>query len=301
MSILIESRLDRPLYRGKVRDTYDFGDLLLMVTTDRLSAFDVVLPTGIPDKGRVLSLLSAFWFDKLRGVVPNHLVAVVGESVRSGPLPDWAATLPPELAGRSLIVRKAERIDVECIVRGYLSASAWVEYQRSGTIGGMPLSAGLRESDRFPEPIFTPSTKADTGHDVNISVDRLADLVGREVTDRLAELSLAVYRAAADHALGRGLIIADTKLEFGWIDGRIHLIDEVLTPDSSRFWDAAAYEPGGPQASFDKQFVRDYLNRSGWDHEPPAPELPPEIVAATAEKYREAYRRLTGRDLPASA
>ena len=297
--MLLQTQFDRPVYRGKVRDTYDLGDLLLMVTTDRLSAFDVVLPTGIPDKGAVLTLLSAFWFDRLRDIVPNHLVAVVGDvETRDGaPLPAWAKELPPEFSRRSMIVRKAERIDVECIVRGYLSGSAWAEYQRSQSIGGMPLPAGLRESDSFPEPIFTPSTKADTGHDVNISTDQLTDLIGPELVQRLADTSLAIYRAAAEHARGRGIIIADTKLEFGFVDGRLTLIDEVLTPDSSRFWDLETYQPGRPQPSFDKQFVRDWLNQSGWNHEPPAPELPPEIVAATAAKYREAYRRLTGRSL----
>ena len=297
--MLLETQFDRRVYRGKVRDTYDLGDLLLMVTTDRLSAFDVVLPTGIPDKGAVLTLLSAFWFARLRDIVPNHLVAVVGDvETRDGaPLPAWAKELPPEFSRRSMIVRKAERIDVECIVRGYLSGSAWAQYQRSQSTGGMPLPAGLRESDSFPEPIFTPSTKADTGHDVNISTHQLTDLIGPELVQRLADTSLAIYRAAAEHARGRGIIIADTKLEFGFVDGRLTLIDEVLTPDSSRFWDLETYQPGRPQPSFDKQFVRDWLNQSGWNHEPPAPELPPEIVAATAAKYREAYRRLTGRSL----
>lgn len=299
MSLLLQTQLDRPLYRGKVRDTYDFGDHLLMVTTDRLSAFDVVLPTGIPDKGRVLTLLSAFWFDRLRSVVPNHLIAVVGSGGGAeSSLPDWATNLPSEFAGRAMVVRKAQRIDVECIVRGYLSGSAWMEYQRSGTIGGMPLPAGLRESDPFPEPIFTPSTKADSGHDVNISVDQMADEIGADITRQLEALSLQVYRAAAEYARERGLIIADTKMEFGYIGGEIALIDEVLTPDSSRFWDQSTYQPGRAQPSFDKQFVRDWLNASGWNHEPPAPDLPAEIVAATAAKYREAYRRLTGEDLP---
>jgi phosphoribosylaminoimidazole-succinocarboxamide synthase len=285
-----------PLFRrGKVREVYDLGDRLLFVTSDRISAFDVVLPSGIPDKGTVLTQLSAFWFARTGHIVPNHFITAD------------VAQFPPELRahadklrGRAMLVQKAERIDFECVVRGYLAGSAWAEYQRDGTVCGAPLPPGLRESDELPQPIFTPATKAETGHDVNISVDELAAAVGADLARRLAETSIALYSFARAFARERGIIIADTKFEFGFRDGQLILIDEVLTPDSSRFWDAATYEPGRPQPSFDKQYVRDWLTASGWNREPPAPELPPDVVARTAEKYREAYRRITGQPLPAN-
>ncbi len=279
-----------PLFRrGKVRDTFDLGDRLLMVASDRVSAFDVVMPNGIPRKGIILTQLSNFWFRRTADLVPNHLLAT--------DVADFPADLHEHadlLRGRSVLVRKAERIDVECVVRGYLAGSAWVEYRRDGTVCGQPLPPGLVESERLPEPIFTPATKADEGHDENISRERMAELVGAELALELERLSRAIYRAAAEYAAGRGIIIADTKLEFGLIDGEPVLIDELLTPDSSRFWEADRYEPGRPQDSLDKQPLRDWLTASGWDREPPAPPLPPEVVARIAAKYATAYERLTG-------
>jgi phosphoribosylaminoimidazole-succinocarboxamide synthase len=280
--------LPLPLFsRGKVRDMYDLGDRLLMVTSDRISAFDVVMDALIPAKGVVLTAVSAFWFERTRQVVENHFLSA-----------DLAATLPalaadhPALAGRSMVVRKTERLDVECVVRGYLAGSGWAEYRREGTLAGERLPTGLREADRLPEPRFTPATKADTGHDENISVAQMASLVGTDLTRRAAEISLALYAHAEAYARERGIIIADTKFEFGQLDGRLVLIDEALTPDSSRFWPADAYQPGGPQPSFDKQYLRDYLERIGWNKQPPPPPLPPDVVRNTATRYREAYQRL---------
>jgi phosphoribosylaminoimidazole-succinocarboxamide synthase len=295
--VLLETQLPNLYARGKVRDTYDLGDRLLMVTTDRISAFDVVLPNGIPDKGAVLTQLSAFWFDQTASVVPNHFIRLADGT----PADDLPFELPPELIGRSMIVRKARRVDIECVVRGYLSGSGWVEYQESQSVCGLRLPPGLRESDELPEPVFTPATKAESGHDINISYEQVLETVGPQVASVLRLRSLALYRYAAQYARQRGIIIADTKFEFGWVevDGREELIviDEVLTPDSSRFWPADTYRPGGPQPSFDKQYVRDWLIAAKWNREPPAPVLPPEVVEKTAEKYREAYRRLTGREL----
>ena len=292
MSVVIETRLDLPLFhRGKVRDTYDLGDRLLMVATDRISAFDVVLPNGIPDKGLVLSQLSAFWFQQTAEVVPNHFLRLVDATEVDG------LRLPPEVVGRAMIVRKAQRIDIECIVRGFLSGSAWEEYRRQGTVGGMKMPKGLEESQELPEPLFTPTTKAEVGHDEPITWEQMVEMVGTRAATAMRLRSLALYRYARDYARERGIIIADTKFEFGWLDDEIILIDEVLTPDSSRFWPADQYQPGRPQPSFDKQFVRDYLSSLGWDRQPPAPELPPDIVERTAEKYREAFRRLTGQEL----
>ncbi len=276
--------------RGKVRDIYDLGDRLLIVATDRLSAFDVILPTPIPDKGKVLTQLSLFWFDKLRGVVPNH---VLSAREFNGPLASFA----DELRGRAMLVRKTEPIAVECVVRGYLAGSGWRDYKQTGAVCGIPLPGGLRESDKLPEPIFTPSTKATSGHDENISFDEICRLTGGTMAERLRDISLEIYRRASAYAAERGILIADTKFEFGVAAGELIWIDEALTPDSSRFWPAAGYEPGRAQPSFDKQFVRDYLQRCGWSKRPPAPELPPEVVKGTREKYREAYRRLVGRDL----
>jgi phosphoribosylaminoimidazole-succinocarboxamide synthase len=292
MSVVIETHLDLPLFhRGKVRDTYDLGDRLLMVATDRISAFDVVLPNGIPDKGLVLSQLSAFWFQQTAEVVPNHFLRLVDATEVDG------LRLPPEVVGRAMIVRKAQRIDIECIVRGFLSGSAWEEYRRQGTVGGMKMPKGLEESQELPEPLFTPTTKAEVGHDEPITWEQMVEMVGTRAATAMRLRSLALYRYARDYARERGIIIADTKFEFGWLDDEIILIDEVLTPDSSRFWPADQYQPGRPQPSFDKQFVRDYLSSLGWDRQPPAPELPPDIVERTAEKYREAFRRLTGQEL----
>ncbi len=279
-----------PTARGKVRDIYDFGDKLLIVATDRLSAFDVVLPTPIPDKGRVLTQLSLFWFNLLRDVVPNHVLSAT----------DFPAPLDShkdDLAGRSMVVRKAQPLPIECVVRGYVSGSGWKDYCATGKICGLALPAGLRESDRLPQPIFTPATKAAIGHDENISFEQAASLVGKELAERVRAISLEIYRRASTYAEPRGILLADTKFEFGLVHNDLMWIDEALTPDSSRFWPAAQYNPGGPQPSFDKQFVRDYLERIQWSKTPPGPELPPEVVAATRAKYREAYRIVAGREL----
>jgi phosphoribosylaminoimidazole-succinocarboxamide synthase len=279
-----------PTARGKVRDIYDLGDKLLIVATDRLSAFDVILPTPIPDKGRVLTQLSLFWFHLLAGVIPNHVL-----SATEFPAPFIA--FRDELAGRSMVVRKTRPLPVECVVRGYVSGSGWKDYRATGKICGLSLPAGLRESDRLPEPIFTPATKAAAGHDENISFEQAASLIGNELAERVRAVSLEIYRRAAAYAEPRGILLADTKFEFGLLSDELIWIDEALTPDSSRFWPAALYKPGGPQPSFDKQFVRDYLERIRWPKTPPGPELPPEVVAATRAKYREAFRILVGHEL----
>lgn len=289
---VVQTALSLPLYtRGKVRDVYAADGYLLIVATDRLSAFDHVLPTPIPDKGRVLTQLSAFWFERTRDLVPNHLVSTdLAEIVEL--VPETGQADPEILAGRTMLVRLCVRFDVECVVRGFITGSAWDEYRRGGTVAGIVLPAGLRNGDRLPEPIFTPATKAAHGHDQNISFEQMAHIVGSETAASLRETSLALYQRAAEHARTRGLLLADTKFEFGLLDGRITLIDEALTPDSSRYWDAAQY----PQAlvPFDKQYVRDYLNASGWNHEPPAPALPVEVVEATRRRYLETLERVTG-------
>jgi phosphoribosylaminoimidazole-succinocarboxamide synthase len=295
MTVLVETALpSAPLFhRGKVRDTFDLGDRLLMVATDRISAFDVVLPNGIPDKGAVLTQLSAFWFELTGGIVPNHFLRLVDSTEIEGvPFP-----IPPDLLGRSMLVPKARRVDVECVARGYLSGSGWQEYRETGKVCGIRLPPGLRESEELPEPIFTPATKAASGHDINISFEETVELVGAKAADVLRIRTLAVYRFVRDYARERGIIIADTKLEFGWLGDELTVIDELCTPDSSRFWPADGYEPGRSQPSFDKQPVRDWLIASGWNKEPPPPVLPPEVVGGTAERYREAFRRLTGRQL----
>ena len=293
-AMLIESTLDLPLLaRGKVRDIYDLGDRLLIVATDRISAFDVVLPTGIPDKGLVLTQLSAFWFELTGDIVPNHSIQVV-DSTR---VPGVDAELPREMIGRAMVVRKAERIDVECVVRGYITGSGWKDYQRSGEVSGIALPPKLKESQELFEPIFTPTTKVEEGHDLPITYEQVAELLGERAANAVRLRSLALYRFGRDFARERGIIIADTKFEFGWLDDEVILIDECLTPDSSRFWPADQYMSGGPQPSFDKQYVRDYLEDIAWNKAPPAPELPPEVVERTAEKYREAFRLLTGREL----
>ncbi len=280
------------LARGKVRDIYDLGDQLLIVATDRISAFDVIMPNGIPDKGRVLTAMSLFWFDLTKDIVENHLITA---DVRQYP-----ASLQPyadQLAGRSMLVRRAQVVPIECVVRGYLAGSGWAEYKEKGTVCKIELPAGLRESDKLPHPLFTPATKAESGHDINISPAEAARIVGEDTYRELESVSLAVYRRAADYARDRGIIIADTKFEIGRFDGRLIVVDEVLTPDSSRFWPVDDYQPGRSQKSFDKQPVRDYLDAIGWDRQPPAPVLPAEVVEGTQRRYLEALRLLTGKGL----
>jgi phosphoribosylaminoimidazole-succinocarboxamide synthase len=279
-----------PAGRGKVRDIYDLGDKLLIVATDRLSAFDVVLPTLIPDKGRVLTQLSLFWFDLFDDIVPNHVLSATD-------FPAAFDAYREDLAGRSMVVRKTQPLPIECVVRGYVSGSGWKDYRSTGEICGIALPAGLQESGRLPEPIFTPATKAVTGHDENISFEQAASLIGKELAERVRAVSIEIYRRAVAHAEPRGILVADTKFEFGLLENELIWIDEALTPDSSRFWPAAQYMPGGAQPSFDKQFVRDYLECIQWPKTPPGPDLPSEVVAATRAKYREAYRILAGHEL----
>jgi len=279
--------------RGKVRDIYDLEDALLIVATDRISAFDVVLPDPIPYKGQVLTQLSAFWFHQTRHIINNHLISVGIDSLAHERLPEQIQAEAEWLAKRTMLVRKAEPIPVECVVRGYLAGSAWREYQQSQTICGIKLPAGYVEADKLKEPIFTPATKAQTGHDENITISEMEELVGTDIAHLVIETSLAIYEAARSWAEPRGIIIADTKFEFGVIDGKIILIDELLTPDSSRFWPKERYQPGKAQVSFDKQFVRDYLEGTGWDKTPPAPNLPESIIQKTSEAYQKAYRILT--------
>lgn len=280
--------------RGKVRDLYAIEGKLLFVATDRISAFDYVLGTGIPEKGRVLTQLSLFWFDFLKDVVRNHLITADVDQYPQ-PLRKYAE----QLRGRSMLVKKAQMIDIECVARGYLSGSGWKEYQKTGAVCGIKLPAGLKESDKLPEPIFTPATKAVTGHDENISFDEMVKHTGRELAEQLRDLTLKIYSTAADYAAGRGIIIADTKFEFGRTEEGLVLADEVLTPDSSRFWPADKYHPGRAQESYDKQFVRDYLEDIKWNKQPPAPSLPDDVARKTSEKYIQAYRTLAGRELPA--
>jgi phosphoribosylaminoimidazole-succinocarboxamide synthase len=293
----------RPNRQGKVRDIYDFGDRLLIVASDRISAFDYVLGSGIPDKGKVLTQISAFWFERTRSIVANHLL-----STEATEFPGEARRAAELLSGRSMLVRRTEPLPIECVARGYLSGSGWKDYIATGEVCGIKLPAGLRESDRLPQPIFTPATKADTGHDINIGEKEAAERVGRRVLDRVRDLTLRLYAHGSAHAESCGIIVADTKFEFGLlpiedgddsrpVEDRVILIDEVLTPDSSRFWPRDAYRPGGAQPSFDKQFVRDYLERIKWNKQPPVPTLPDEVVAKTRDKYVEAFRRLTGREL----
>jgi phosphoribosylaminoimidazole-succinocarboxamide synthase len=278
--------------RGKVRDVYAAGEFLVIVATDRLSAFDYVLPTPIPDKGKVLTQLTLFWLNLVRDIVPNHFV-----SANVADYPPQFHAYREQLEGRSMLVRRAKMIEVECVARGYVSGSGWKDYMRDGHICGISLPAGLRESDKLPEPIFTPATKAQSGHDENISFEAAASVIGDELVGRLRALTLQIYRRAAEYAETRGVIIADTKFEFGFTGDQLTLADEVLTPDSSRFWPRASYQPGGPQPSFDKQYVRDYLESIHWNKQPPAPALPPDVIHRTSEKYREAYRVLTGKPL----
>jgi phosphoribosylaminoimidazole-succinocarboxamide synthase len=277
---------------GKVREVFDLGRELLFVATDRISAFDCVMPNGIPRKGEVLTQISYFWFAQTERLVPNHLISRAGDQ-----LPTALQRFSEQLGRRSMIVKKAQPLAIECVVRGYLSGSGWKDYQKTGCVCGLKLPAGLRDSSRLPEPLFTPATKAETGHDENISFEEACKITGPEIASKARDLSLKIYSFAAEYALKRGLIIADTKFEFGLVDGTLVLIDEVLTPDSSRFWPADKYEPGRGQPSFDKQFVRDYLETLSWNKQPPAPALPPEVISKTTGKYLEAYERLTGRPL----
>jgi len=299
-SVILNTDLPLPLFfRGKVRDTYEVGNLLLIVATDRISAFDSVLPCGIPDKGLVLNQLSVFWFNQTKDLLPNHLIEAVDDVHR---LDSYLSTksrvlYPSYLAGRSMIVNKAKRLLVECVVRGYLAGSAWAEYQQYGTISGFSLAKGLKQSQELPQPLFTPTTKAESGHDQPLSMDEMKKLVGDDIAEEMKEKSLAIYNYAREYARARGIIIADTKMEFGLVDDRLVLIDELLTPDSSRFWDAGLYKVGQPQPSYDKQPVRDWLIESGWDKEPPAPMLPPEVIEATTRRYQQAYEKLTGKRL----
>ena len=299
MTILRESNLPNLLHRGKVRDMYDLGDYLLMVATERLSAFDVVLPNGVPNKGAMLAQMSAFWFQKTAHIIPNHMVAMGYERDKLAALkiPQQYKELPRDLAERSAIVRKASRIDVECVVRGYITGSAWAEYLMKGTVSGEAMPKGLQECQLFPKPIFTPTTKAEVGHDQNISFNQVAKMAGDKIAAQLRDKSIAIYEYARDYARTKGIIIADTKFEFGLINGELTLIDELLTPDSSRFWDASVYKVGASQPSYDKQIVRDWLTRSGWNKEPPPPTLPDEIVQRTSKRYMEAFERLTGQKL----
>ncbi|MSQ11977.1 MAG: phosphoribosylaminoimidazolesuccinocarboxamide synthase [Dehalococcoidia bacterium] len=313
MTTVQETNLPGLLHRGKVRDTYDLGDgLLLMVATDRVSAFDVVLPTPIPSKGVALAALSAFWFRRTVQIIPNHLLYypadeglgtvsgaewILGKSGLSEAAKDFLVKLPKPIAKRAMVVRRAQRVNVECVVRGYLAGSAWAEYQRSGTVQGIALPKGLREGDQFPQPLFTPTTKAEQGHDLPMTNQQLVQMVGRPLADELERKTVAVYQETQVYARTRGIIIADTKMEFGLVNGQLILIDELLTSDSSRFWDAGGWAPGKGQPNFDKQFVRDWLLQSGWDREPPAPALPKDVVEKTRRRYLEAYRLLTGQAL----
>jgi len=300
-TVLIDTNLPLPSFRrGKVRDVYGLGDKLLIVSTDRISAFDIILPCGIPDKGKVLSQLSAFWFAETANIIPNHLVKVIDSNVILNEVRGLSAQpedLPDSLIGRSMLVAKAERISLECVVRGYLAGSAWAEYKETGKVGDINLPNGLKESQELSQPIFTPTTKSDTEHDRPLTNQDIEDLGVKDIFEDLKQKSLLIYRYARDYARSKGIIIADTKFEFGFVNGKLALIDELLTPDSSRFWDVDQYEVGRSQPSFDKQVVRDWLSASGWDKTPPAPMLPLEVIERTSKRYLEVYSRLTGRSL----
>ena len=301
MSIIVETAVPLPIFhKGKVRDTYTLDDTLLLIASDRVSAFDVVLPCGIPDKGNVLCQISAFWFDKTEHIIPNHVVKTI-DSIETLRSVSDKKDLPDYLAGRSMIVKKAERIPVEAVVRGYISGSAWAEYKESGTVSGIRQPEGLQMSQQLQEPMFTPTTKADSGHDLPLTNKELVDLVGKETAQLLTEKSLAIYSYGREYALDRGIIIADTKFEFGFIDGEFSLIDELLTPDSSRFWYADRYVPGRSQPSLDKQPIRDWLEDSGWNKEPPAPMLPEQVIKESSERYKTAYYRLVGTHIRSEA
>ena len=294
MSVIEKSTLPNLIYRGKVRDTHDVGDdVLLMVATDRISAYDVVLPTAIPEKGAILSKLSEFWFKKIEHIVPNHLLTTDALCKVLDSLKNEVADIG-EIAKRAMLVKRAERIDVECIVRGYITGSAWSDYSKTGTVFGSEIKEKLIKGDKFPQPIFTPTTKEEVGHDESITIDEMKNMIGEDLTNTLEEISLSIYNFAHDFALSKGIIIADTKLEFGFINGELSIIDELLTPDSSRFWDLAEYAPGIEVPNFDKQFVRDWLDNEGWDHSPPAPTLPDDVVNSTVRRYKEAQEKLMG-------
>jgi phosphoribosylaminoimidazole-succinocarboxamide synthase len=298
--LIIKTELPLPVFlRGKVRDTYDLGSHLLIIATDRISAFDVVLPSGIPLKGHVLNRLSSFWFRRTAEIIPNHMTETIDDvhALDSYVPAEQRFPYPAYLRGRSMVVKKVKRIPVECVVRGYLAGSAWAEYQEKGTIGGNAAPAGMVESQELEKAIFTPTTKAETGHDQPITREQIIKLIGLRSSEEMEEKSIAVYNAAREYAQGKGIIIADTKFEFGIDNGRLTLIDELLTPDSSRFWDTELYKPGQSQDSFDKQPLRDWLTATGWNKEPPAPELPEEVIEATSKRYLQAYERLTGRQL----
>lgn len=278
------------LYRGKVRDTFPMSDnRLLIVATDRISVFDVVLPSTIPGKGIVLSKISSFWFDLTKDIIPNHLIKLATDSNE--------LDIDTEILQRGSVVKKAERIDVECVVRGYITGSAWSEYKKTGKVAGIDMPSDLKEGDKFPSPLFTPTTKAEVGHDEPLTIDEVKNMVGNDMADRLESITIEIYNFAHDFALSKNILIADTKMEFGIIDGELSLIDELLTPDSSRFWDLNGYNPGKSQPNYDKQFVRDWVDSSGWDHEPPAPELPLDIINKTQDRYLQAYNKLTGLDI----
>jgi phosphoribosylaminoimidazole-succinocarboxamide synthase len=298
--LLMETELPLPLFiRGKVRDTYDLGSHLLIVATDRVSAFDVVLPSGIPLKGHVLNRLSSFWFRRIVDIMPNHMTEAIDNvhSIDSYLPEEKRFNYPSYLRGRSMVVKKVKRLPVECVVRGYLAGSAWAEYSEKGTIAGITMPAGLQESDKLEQPLFTPTTKAETGHDEPLSKERIIKIFGLPISREIEEKSLKIYESAREYALNKGIIIADTKFEFGIDNGRLILIDEAITPDSSRFWDAEKYKAGEPQDSFDKQPLRDWLIASGWNKEPPAPSLPPDVIRSTSERYITAYEKITGRKL----
>ncbi|HEX9721979.1 MAG TPA: phosphoribosylaminoimidazolesuccinocarboxamide synthase [Candidatus Paceibacterota bacterium] len=296
--MLIETNLPNLLHRGKVRDTYVIDEqTLLMVATDRISAFDVVLPSGIPNKGLVLNRISAFWFEKTAHIIPNHFIQLADEVPALLSSAVLLNDFFPEVTKRGMVVKRADRIDIECIVRGYITGSAWSEYRRQGTVWGDRMEPGMLEGEKFPYPLFTPTTKAEEGHDQNMTWKQVVDMVGEEMAWKLRDNSIDLYQFADKYTRERGIILADTKFEFGLLDGQLILIDELLTPDSSRFWDMEGYEPGKSQSNFDKQFVRDYLDSIGWNHEPPAPVLPDDVIAKTSKRYLEAYRRLTGERL----
>jgi phosphoribosylaminoimidazole-succinocarboxamide synthase len=300
LPVLMETKLPLPVFiRGKVRDTYDLGSHLLLVATDRISAFDVVLPTGIPFKGHVLNRLSSFWFRRMSGIIPHHMAETIDDvhSLDSYLPPENRFAYPSYLRGRSMVVKKVKRIPIECVVRGYLAGSAWEEYKSKGTVGGNKMPAGLLESQELEKPLFTPTTKAENGHDEPISTKELVKFIGINIAHEMEEKTMAIYKMACEYARGRGIIIVDTKFEFGIDNARLTLIDELLTPDSSRIWELSKFQPGRPQESFDKQPVRDWLTASGWNKMPPAPALPPDVVASTTRRYIQAYEKLTGRQL----
>ncbi|MFL2763508.1 MAG: phosphoribosylaminoimidazolesuccinocarboxamide synthase [Dehalococcoidia bacterium] len=290
MKSIEKVNLPNLLYRGKVRDTFPMSDnRLLIVATDRISVFDVVLPSTIPGKGIVLSKISSFWFDLTKDIIPNHLINLATDSKE--------LDIDTEILQRGSIVKKAERIDVECVVRGYITGSAWSEYKKTGKVAGFDMPSDLKEGDKFPSPLFTPTTKAEVGHDEPLTIDEVKDMVGKDMADRLESITIEIYNFAHDFALSKDILIADTKMEFGIINGELSLIDELLTPDSSRFWDLNGYSPGKSQPNYDKQFVRDWVDSSGWDHEPPAPKLPLDIINKTQDRYLQAYNKLTGLDI----